>query len=95
MSHALLYPLPECGLLQSILRESWEESLKGPLSNLIEDFGGSFVLKNCEAVHPEDVDFADAQTLAKKGKLCLRVLAQLGTLMHGACDVSVGQQLAR
>ena len=53
----------ECGSLQAVLREPWEQSLKGPLSNLIEDFGGSFLLENGVAVHPEDVvDSTDVKT---------------------------------
>ena len=55
--------IAERGLFQTVLRESWKESLERPLPNLIEDFGGLSLLKHCEAVHSEDVvDSTDAKT---------------------------------
>ena len=71
----------ERGLLQAVLRESWEERLKGPLPNLIEDFGSSSLSKNGV------VDSTDAKTLAEKGKFCLWVLTPLDTFIHGASDI--------
>ena len=86
----------ECRLLRTVLRESWEESLKGPLPNLIVDFSSSSLLRDRVAVHPKNVvDTADAKTFTKESKFCLWVLAQLNTLMHSSSDVCFGQELVR
>ena len=84
----------ESGSLQAVLRESLEEPLRRPLPNCIQDFGSSFLLKNCVTVHSADVvDSTDAKTLAEKGKFCLRVLTQLKAIMHCSNDVCLGQEL--
>ena len=72
-SHPLLYPVldwpAQSGSLQAVLRESLEEPLTRPLPTCIQDFGSSFLLKNCVTVHPADVvDSTDAKTLAEKSK---------------------------
>ena len=71
----------ECSLLRAVLRESQEEPFKGPVSNLIADFSGSFLLQDCVTVHPKDVvHAADAKALTEESKFCLQVLTQLDTL---------------
>ena len=86
---------PRC-LLQTVLRESREEPLKRSLSNLIEDFGSSSFFQNCMTVHSEDVaDFADTKALAKESTLCLWVLTQLDSFVHGPNDIGLGQELVR
>ena len=47
-------------------------------------------------MHTKDVgDAADAKAFAEKRKFCLRILAQLNTLVHGANDVCLGQEVVR
>ena len=54
----------ECGLHRAVLRESWEEPLKRPLSNLSVGSCTSLLLQDRVAVHPENVvDTTDAKTL--------------------------------
>ena len=60
----------ECGLRHAVLRE---EPLERSLSNLVVDFGRSFLLQDRVAVHSEDVvDAADSQTPSEEANSVCR-----------------------
>ena len=98
MSGALLHPIPdwpafECGLYHALFREN-----RGRASQeiVVINFSGSLLLQDCVAVHSENVvDATDTKTLAEESNLCLWVLTQLDTFVHGWNDVWLGQELVR
>ena len=99
MSRALLYPIPDwpalsvaCSELSSVM----EEPLQGPLPNLIIHVSSTFLLQNRVPVQPKSViDTADAKTFTQESEFCLRILAQLNTLVHSSNDVCFGLELVR
>ena len=45
-------------------------------------------------MNPQDVvGTADPQTLPEERELCLRILAELNALVHGADDICLAQEL--
>ena len=85
-----------CGLRHTVFRETPEEPFERPLPHLVVDFCSPLFLKDCEAMHSQDVvDAANSQTLPEEGKFRLRVLSELDTFVHGANDIGLGRELVR
>ena len=59
----------ECGLHQTVFRESWEKPLKRSPSNFVVDFSSSFLLQDRVAVHSQNV--VDATDTAERARALL------------------------
>ena len=86
----------QCRLLRTVLRESREEPFQGALPNLILHFSSAFLLQDRVPVQQKNViDAADAKTFTQESEFCLRVLAQLNTLVPSSNDVCFGLEVVR